>query len=58
MTGRQIENLKEEAARKVAVKFDAAKAIRELLDAARKQYGADNWDNDGLENEVLELVSE
>jgi len=41
-----------------SVKFEVAKRIRELLDVARKEYGADEWDGDEVENEVVELVTE
>lgn len=37
--------------------FDTAKKIRALLDEAREQYGAEDWDDDGKQ-EVLELVTE
>jgi hypothetical protein len=38
--------------------FETAKKIRELLDAAREQYGAEAWDDDCKQDEVLELVTE
>ena len=38
--------------------FDAAKAIRKLLDDARIAYGAEAWDDDSKQDEVLELVTE
>ena len=38
--------------------FDAAKKIRETLDAAREAYGAQEWDDDAKEDETLELVTQ
>lgn len=38
--------------------FDTAKKIRELLDEARKAYGAEAWDDDDKEAAVIELVTE
>ena len=38
--------------------FDTAKAIRKLLDDARAAYGAEAWDDDCKQDEVLELVTE
>ena len=40
-----------------AIKYDTAIRIREILDAARKEYG-DDWDNDEAESYILELVTE
>lgn len=53
MTSKQIEN----ARMKYNVKFEIAKQIRELLDAARKEYGPTEWDDNDMETEVLELVT-
>ena len=39
-------------------KFDVAKQIRELLDAARKECGEKEWDDDDMESEILALVTE
>jgi hypothetical protein len=39
------------------IKFETAKQIRALLDAAAKKYG-ETWDGDGAESEILELVTE
>jgi hypothetical protein len=52
MTSQQIQ---EQAARAM-VKYEVARQIRELLDAAREKYGASDWDSDDLEYETLELV--
>lgn len=38
--------------------FDTAKAIRKLLDDAREAFGAEAWDDDCKQDEVLELVTE
>ncbi|MEI9951850.1 MAG: hypothetical protein WDO74_23425 [Pseudomonadota bacterium] len=38
--------------------FDTAKAIRRLLDDARAAYGAEAWDDDSKQDEVIELVTE
>ncbi len=38
--------------------FDTAKAIRRLLDDARAEYGAEAWDDDSKQDEVIELVTE
>ncbi len=40
------------------VVFDTAKKIRELLDEAREAYGAEAWDDDAKQDEVIELVTE
>jgi hypothetical protein len=53
MTTKQIEAAKARA----ATKFDVATQIRELLDNARKAYGATAWDDEDLESEILELVT-
>jgi hypothetical protein len=52
MTNKQIEARKAQA----QVKFDIALKIRAILDEARKAYGATAWDDEDMENEVLELV--
>jgi hypothetical protein len=54
MTSKQIE----ERMKKIQIKHDAAKKIRETLDEAREAYGAERWDEDCLEEEVLEMVGE
>jgi hypothetical protein len=47
-------------ARKAAAmtKFDLALQIRQLLDAARKEYidGPEAWDDQEIESEISELV--
>ena len=53
MTGEQIEGRRA----RQAIVFDTAKAIRVLLDDAREAYGADAWDDDAKQDEVLELVT-
>lgn len=52
-----IQRIEEEKAR-AGLKYDVARQIRELLDAARKTYGSTDWDAEDLESQVLELVSE
>lgn len=54
MTAAKIQKEAERAMRK----FEVAKQIRELLDAARKDYGPTDWDDDDLESSILDLVSE
>lgn len=39
------------------VKYDLAKKIREILDAGAEHYGAEQWEEDSVESEVLELVT-
>jgi hypothetical protein len=41
-----------------ALVYDTARQIRELLDGAREQYGAEAWAENDVESTVLELVSE
>lgn len=53
MTKTQITKAQEKA----NVKFQLAIQIRELLDAAKKQYGSQDWEDDDMESEVLDLVS-
>ncbi len=43
---------------KAMKKYELAKAIREMLDAARKEYGPQAWDDDELEMHIQELVFE
>ncbi len=43
---------------KANVKYELAKQIRQLLDEARRIYGSQEWDDDDLENEILELISQ
>jgi hypothetical protein len=54
MTINQIEK----AQSKATLKFELAKHIRELLDEAKKTYGAQDWDDDELEACICELVFE
>jgi hypothetical protein len=54
MTTKQIEAKQ----MKETLVFETAKKIRELLDAARKEYGASEWDDNGKEQETLDLVTE
>lgn len=38
------------------VRFELATRIRDLLDEARKAYGPTSWDEDGIEDEIADLV--
>jgi hypothetical protein len=42
----------------VNIVYDTAKKIRVLLNEARESYGAEQWDDDVKQDEVLELVTE
>jgi hypothetical protein len=57
MTSKQIEAKQSETARRTELLFGTAKRIRELLDAAKKEYGAEPWDDDDIEANVLDLVT-
>lgn len=46
----------EREAKRAAKKFEVAKKIRTLLDSAREEYGADDWDGEDLDAEVQRLV--
>lgn len=54
MTTKQIEAEKVKA----MSKFEVASKIRQLLDDARKAYGPTEWDDAGLEEEILTLVTD
>ena len=54
MTLNQIEK---QAAREMK-KFEIAKQIRALLDAARKEYGTQDWNDEDMEGEISRLVFE
>lgn len=54
MTKSQIEKVQVKA----NAKYEVAKAIRELLDAAKKTYGATEWADDDMETEIQTLVFE
>jgi hypothetical protein len=58
MTIKQIEARMSEEQRRTSLKFETAKQIRALLDAARKNYGAEQYDGDDIEAAILELVTE
>jgi len=58
VTVQELETLQATEARKLEAKVGAARRIRELLDTAREQFGADEWDENCIETEVLELVTE
>jgi len=53
-------DVKEILNRKAAdeILYDTAIQIRQILDAARKSYGASEWDGDDVESQVMELVTE
>lgn len=48
----------EKAQAREALLFETAKRVRELLDAARKEYGAEDYDERDGEARILELVTE
>jgi len=54
MTVVQIEKRKNDEARK----YEIAKAVRSLLDAARKEYGPSSWDDDDMDSQIQQLVFE
>jgi hypothetical protein len=60
MTTKQIEARMSSEVKKTTIKFEAAKAIRALLDQARKDYEAAGGepDDDDLESGILETVTE
>ena len=58
MTTSQIEKAKATAVKKASTKFDVAAQLRSVLDAARAQYGASDWDDEDLEADILEILSE
>ena len=57
MTARQIAKLQELHAKRVSLKFETARAIRELLDRARTEWVAEDFDNDDIQSEILDLVT-
>lgn len=46
------------AQKKANVKYEIALKIRELLDAAKKEYGATEWNDDEMESKIVELITE
>jgi hypothetical protein len=60
MTSKQIETKMNNEIKKTTIKHETAKAIRELLDKARKDYTAAGGepDDDDLESGIMELVTE
>ena len=40
------------------IKFEVSKRIREILEEAKKEYGAKDWDADDVESEIDALVFE
>jgi hypothetical protein len=39
------------------IPYEVARQIRELLDAARKSYGSQAWDEEAVEDQVIDLVT-
>lgn len=39
------------------IPFTAALRIREVLDAARKEYGPTRYDDEDIESQIIELVT-
>ncbi len=58
MTSKEISKVLDKALTREKIKHETAIAIRDLLEAARKKYGAEAWDDDSVEQAVLELVTE
>lgn len=58
MTTKQIQTKLEAEQNKVQAKYEAAMAIRAILDAAKKKIGAEQWDDEGIESEIIEMVTE
>ena len=56
MTQAQIAKVQAAEAKRLAVKFDTAAAIRKLLDEARKAWGK-GWEEEDVEAAILELVT-
>ena len=54
MTANKIEA----AAKKAQLPFEIAKQIREMLDQAKKAYGASDWNDEMIEEEIQRLVFE
>lgn len=54
MTSNEIEDLRDPS----NLQYDLAKKIRELLDGAAKDYGEAQWEADGVEAAILDLVTE
>jgi hypothetical protein len=52
MTLKQIATMQEKA----NIAFELAAQIRKLLDAARKEYGANEWDENEIETKIAELA--
>lgn len=50
----KVKTIMQKAARD-NVKFELAAKMREMLDAAKKQYG-EEWDDDSVEEQIAELV--
>lgn len=62
MTLNKLAKEQEKAMQKAALPFETAKKIREILDAAEKEYdklhGAGEWEANGIETDVLDMVTE
>jgi 16S rRNA C1402 (ribose-2'-O) methylase RsmI len=43
---------------KAMITYETAKKIRQLLDEARKVYGATEWQDDDVEAKIIELMTE
>jgi len=53
-----IKNLQETETRRVTILHETARLIREKLDEARDNYGAEVWDEQAAEDAILNLVTE
>lgn len=60
MTAKKLATEKEAAMKRAAFRYEVAERIRAILDQAKKEWplGAKDFEDDGIENEILELVSE
>ena len=54
MTSQEIQKMADREMKK----YELAKQIRDLLDAAEKEYGSQAWADDDMEAEICQLVFE
>jgi hypothetical protein len=57
MNIKQIEKRQKAERDKIAAKNETAKLIRKLLDEAKAKIG-DDWDDEDMQTQILELVTE
>lgn len=60
MTAAKLAKEKEVAMKKAGFKYEVAEKIRAILDEARKEWplGPKDFDEDGVESEILDLFNE